>query len=35
MNQIDPTNHSDNKIKLVILSTSSGLAFQHTIKPLK
>ena len=29
------TNHSDNKIKLVVVSSSSDLAFKHTVTSSK
>ena len=32
MNLMATTNQSDNKIKLVTFSSSSGLAFSHTVK---
>ena len=34
MNLMTTTNYSDNKIKLVVFSSGSELAFRHTVKSL-
>ena len=35
MNLVATTNDSDDKIELVVFSSSSGSAFRHTVKPSK
>ena len=32
MNLMTTTNHSENKMKLAVFSSSSGSAFRHTVK---